>query len=95
MHRYRLMWEDVRYEPGELKVVAYDANGNKAEEKVVRTAGKPHHLQLVIDRSQLSADGKDLAYITVSVVDKDGNLCPNDVREVNFKRNEDYFTSLA
>ena len=85
MHRYRLMWEDVKYEPGEVKVVAYDANGNKAEEKVIRTAGKPHHLQLQVDRKQLTADGKDLAYITVSVVDKDGNLCPDDGREVAFK----------
>ena len=42
--RYRLMWMDVPYEPGEVKVVAYDASGKPAEEKVVRTAGKPHHL---------------------------------------------------
>nr|MCR4765818.1 DUF4982 domain-containing protein [Bacteroidaceae bacterium] len=85
MHRYRLMWEDVKYEPGEVKVVAYDAQGNKVEEKTIRTAGKPHHLQLTVDRSQICADGKDLAYITVSVVDKDGNLCPDDGREVSFK----------
>jgi beta-galactosidase len=85
MHRYRLMWEDVKYEPGEIKVVAYDAQGNKAEEKTIRTAGKPHHIQLEVDRSMIEADGKDLAYITVSVVDKDGNLCPDDGREVSFK----------
>ena len=82
--RYRLMWLDVPYEPGEVKVVAYDANGRAAEEKVVRTAGKPHHLELVADRTELSADGKDLAYITVRVVDKDGNLCPADNRLVQF-----------
>ena len=82
--RYRLMWMDVPYEPGEVKVVAYDASGKIAEEKVVRTAGKPHHLEVVADRSQLTADGKDLAYITVRVVDKDGNLCPSDSRLVNF-----------
>jgi beta-galactosidase len=82
--RYRLMWMDVPYEPGEVKVVAYDASGNPAEEKVIRTAGKPHHLELVADRTHLSADGKDLAYITVRVVDKDGNLCPADSRMVNF-----------
>ena len=69
--RYRLMWMDVPYEPGELKVVAYDASGKQAEEKIVRTAGKPHHLELVADRTRLAADGKDLAYITVRVVDKD------------------------
>ena len=78
--RYRLMWMDVPYEPGEVKVVAYDASGKPAEEKVIRTAGKPHHLELVADRTRLSADGKDLAYITVRVVDKDGNLCPADSR---------------
>lgn len=83
--RFRLMWLDVPYEPGELKVVAYDAQGNTAEEKVIRTAGKPHHLELVADRTTLSADGKDLAYITVRVVDKDGNLCPLDSRLVNFR----------
>jgi len=83
-HRYRLMWMDVVYEPGEVKVVAYDKAGNVAEEKVIRTAGKPDHLQLTVDRQELTADGKDLAYITVSVVDKDGNLCPHDGRMVNF-----------
>ena len=82
--RYRLMWTDVPYEPGELKVVAYDNSGKKVEEKTVRTAGKPHHLEVVADRTALSADGKDLAYITVRVVDKDGNLCPADDRLVFF-----------
>ncbi|MBE6287431.1 MAG: glycoside hydrolase family 2 protein [Mediterranea massiliensis] len=83
--RYRLMWTEVPYEPGEVKVVAYDKTGKVAAEKVMRTAGKPHHLELKVDRTQLTADGKDLAYITVSVVDKDGNLCPSDSRMVNFQ----------
>ena len=82
--RYRLMWMDVPYEPGELKVVAYDKDGRPAEEKIVRTAGKSHHLEVVADRMQLTADGKDLAYLTVRVVDKDGNLCPADNRLVTF-----------
>lgn len=82
--RYRLMWMDVPYEAGELKVVAYDKDGRPAEEKIVRTAGKPHHLEVVADRMQLTADGKDLAYLTVRVVDKDGNLCPADNRLVTF-----------
>lgn len=82
--RYRLMWTDVPYEPGELKVVAYDNSGKKVEEKTVRTTGKPHHLEVVADRTTLSSDGKDLAYITVRVVDKDGNLCPADDRLVSF-----------
>ncbi|MCD7898929.1 MAG: DUF4982 domain-containing protein [Bacteroides sp.] len=83
-HRYRLMWMDVVYEPGELKVVAYDKAGKAVEEKIVRTAGAPHHLEVIADRNEISADGKDLAYLTIRVVDKDGNLCPHDGRLVNF-----------
>lgn len=82
--RYRLMWMDAVYEPGEVKVVAYDALGKAVEEKTIHTAGKPHHIELIPDRTQLSADGKDLAYINVRVVDKDGNLCPNDQRLIKF-----------
>jgi beta-galactosidase len=83
-HRYRLMWMDVVYEPGEVKVVAYDEKGNAVSEKIVRTAGKPHRIELDVDRSQLIANGDDLAYITVKVVDKAGNLCPHESRMVNF-----------
>ena len=83
--RYRLMWTEAVYQPGELRVVAYDKQGKVAEECIVRTAGKPHHLELVADRTELTADGKDLSYITVRVVDKDGNLCPFDNREVSFR----------
>lgn len=83
-NRYRLMWMDTKYEPGEVKVVAYDKNGKAVAEKVVRTAGKPHHIELVSNRNELTADGKDLAYVTVKVVDKDGNLCPADNRLINF-----------
>lgn len=84
-NRYRLMWYDAVYQLGEVKVVAYDEQGNPAAEKTIRTAGKPHHIELVTDRTSLQADGKDLAYITLRIVDKDGNLCPNDGRLVNFK----------
>ena len=77
-NRYRLMWYDAVYQPGEVKVVAYDEQGNPAAEKTIRTAGKPHHIELVTDRTSLQADGKDLAYVTLRIVDKDGNLCPND-----------------
>jgi len=89
LDRYRLRWNDVRYEPGELKVIVYDETGQKAGEKVVKTAGKPAHLQLdswtqQSDLSPLSslhsplkADGTDLAFITVSLVDKQGTLIPD------------------
>lgn len=82
--RYRLMWNETVYEPGELKVVAYDADGNKTEEKMVRTAGKPHHLVLTPNRRALLANGDDLVYITIQVADKDGNIVPTDNRKVKF-----------
>lgn len=87
-NRYRLMWMDAVYEPGEVKVVAYNKEGKAVAEKVVRTAGKPHHIELVSNRNELTADGKDLAYVTVKVVDKDGNLCPTDNRQINFSARE-------
>lgn len=83
--RYRLMWHNVTYEPGEVKVIAYDADGKAVAEKNVYTAGKPHHIELQTDYTSLKADGKDLAYVTVRVVDKEGNLCPTDGRLLNFR----------
>lgn len=82
--RYRLMWNETRYEPGELKVVAYDKDGNRAAEKIVRTAGKPHHLVVTSNTDRLAANGDDLAYLTVQVADKDGNIVPTDSRRVKF-----------
>jgi len=73
--RYRLMWMDVKYEPGTLKVLAYDKDGNVAAEKSVVTAGKPSKLVLEADRTELDADGRDISFVTVSVVDEKGNPC--------------------
>lgn len=84
LHRYRLMWNDAVYQPGEVKVVAYDAQGRVADEKVMRTAGKAHHLVLSSNRTDLSANGEDLAYITVQVADKDGNILPTESRDLKF-----------
>lgn len=83
--RYRLMWNDVIYQPGKVKVTAYDENGNPADEKIIKTAGKPHHLVLSSNRTSMKADDEDLVYITVQVADKNGNLVPTDTRKVNFK----------
>ena len=83
--RYRLMWDDVVYAPGEIRVVALDAEGKAVAEKTVRTAGEPDHLVLNVDRSTIKADGKDLAYVEVSVADKDGNPCPAETGLVDFK----------
>lgn len=85
LNRYRLMWNEVKYAPGELKVVAYDAQGNKAAEKVVKTAGKAHHLVATVNHSTLAANGEDLAYVTVQVADRNGNLVPTDNRLVKFE----------
>ncbi|ACU63579.1 beta-galactosidase GalB [Chitinophaga pinensis] len=74
--RYRLMWNDVVYQPGTIRVVAYDNTGKAVAEDSVSTAGTPHHIQLEADNNVLTADGKDLSYITASVVDAKGNLCP-------------------
>ena len=75
--RYRLMWMDTKYEPGTVKVVAYNDKGEAVAEKEIHTAGKPDHIELVADRNEIKADGKDLSFVTVRVVDKEGNLCPD------------------
>ena len=77
LSRYRLVWDNVVYEPGELKVVVYDKNGKAAGEETVHTAGAPAALRLTADKQTLAADGNDLSYITVALTDKDGNLCPD------------------
>lgn len=83
-NRYRLMWMNVKYEPGTLKVVAYDDNGKAVAEKSVSTAGKPYAIQLVADRKTLTADGEDLSYITATIVDKNGNECPAANNQLSF-----------
>lgn len=98
--RFRLHWDSVKYEPGELKVVAYGGDGAIIAEDVVRTSGEPYAIKLVADRGTgsalrdygqmepntnpalfeqggyLDADGRDMAFVTAVVVDKDGNPCP-------------------
>ena len=76
LRRYRLMWTDVNYEPGEVKVVAYDAAGRAADSTLTRTAGSPARLLLQPDRQVIHADGDDLCFITVSMADEAGTLVP-------------------
>lgn len=83
--RYRLMWMDTKYEPGTVKVVAYDANGKAVAEKVMKTAGTPYKIVLEADRTQIAADGKDISFVNVKIVDKEGNFCPTEDREIAFK----------
>ena len=83
-NRYRLMWMDVKYEPGTLKVVAFDKQGDKAAEKEIHTAGEPYQIILQPEVSVIKANGEDLAYVTVSVVDKNGNPCPTATNQLKF-----------
>ncbi len=83
--RYRLMWMDTKYEAGTVKVVAYNENGEVAAEKEIKTAGKPYKIELIPDRTEITADGKDLSFVTVKVVDKEGNLCPVAANQIKFK----------
>ena len=90
LDRYRLRWNEVKYEPGELKVVVYDAEGQKAGEKVLRTAGKPAQLKLDVwtqhdDDLSLRADGEDMAFVTVSLVDANGTLIPDAADQLTFE----------
>jgi len=85
MERFRLMWKDVVYQPGEIRVVTYDEDGKAAAEKTVRTAGKAAAIKLTPDRNVLKADGEDLCYLNVSLTDKDGNPVPADSRLVQVK----------
>ena len=97
LNRYRLRWNDVRYEPGELRVVVYDGQGLPAGEQTVRTVGKPAKLKLDVWTQQsdlspltshlspLNPDGQDLAYVTVSLVDRRGNLIPQAADQLNFE----------
>ena len=68
-HDYRLRWDDVTYQPGELKVVAYK-DGETWATNVVRTTDEPFGLEAVPDRSVIRADGKDLSFVTIQVVDE-------------------------
>ena len=72
--RYRLMWFDVPYKKGKIEVVAYDTNGKAVAKETIKTAGKPHHLEVVWANE--SENPEELCYYTVRVVDKKGNLCP-------------------
>jgi len=73
---YRLKWNDVIYQPGSIRVVGYDSQGNILSQKEIKTAGEPYQVELIPDRSSIHADGEDLSFVTVRVTDQEGNLCP-------------------
>ncbi len=82
--RYRLMWMNTKYEPGTVKVVAYNEKGEAVAEKEIKTAGTAAKIILTPDRTELSADGKDISFINVKLIDKEGNFCATDEREISF-----------
>jgi len=82
-YEYRLRWNDVVYEPGELKVIAYK-NGQKWAEDVMKTTGPASQLTLQADRTKIKADGQDLSYVTVKIADQSGLMVPQTSHLVRF-----------
>jgi beta-galactosidase len=82
-YEYRLRWDSVKYQPGELKAVAYK-DGEPWAEKVLSTAGDAEKLLLFADRNSIKADGYDLSFITVQISDSDRQLVPRSSNEIKF-----------
>lgn len=80
---YHVAWR-VPFEPGEVKVVS-QKDGKEVLSQTIRTAGEPAQIRLTPDRSALHADGRDLSFVTVEILDKEGNLCPLAENEVFFE----------
>lgn len=80
---YRLRWDDVVYEPGELRVVAYKG-GKRWASDVVKTTGPASRLKLEPDRDRINADGRDLSFVTLTVTDKDGLMVPRAKNAIRF-----------
>lgn len=81
--KYRLEWNDVRYEPGVLRAVSYK-NGEVWDEATVETTGVPAALRLTVDKNELTADGRDLAFATLEVIDAEGRVVPTAFVDVDF-----------
>lgn len=80
--KYHVMWR-VKYEPGVVKAVARK-DGKEVRIQEIKSAGEPYAIRLTADKKTLAADGRDLSFVTVEIVDKDGNLCPNAENQVAF-----------
>ncbi|KAL5001347.1 glycoside hydrolase superfamily [Aspergillus recurvatus] len=81
---YRFRWDNVVYEPGELHVVAYK-NGTEWATDTVKTAGEPAQLRLRPDRTQISADGEDISFVTLEILDGRGNVVPYAKNLIHFE----------
>ncbi len=82
-YEYRLRWDEVKYEPGQLKVIAYK-NGTRWAEELVQTTGSANQLIITADRNMINADGTDLSFITVKVADSNGLMVPDANNKVSF-----------
>ena len=82
-YQYRIIWNDVTYQPGELKVVTYK-NGKKWATEVMKTTGPAQKLTMQPDRPKIQADGNDLSYVTVTVADKSGLMVPRSKNHIQF-----------
>ena len=80
---YRIRWDDVAYEPGELKVVAYK-NGKQWATDTMKTAGEASQLVLKPDRSTIAGDGHDISFVAMTVVDKNGTAVPRSKNLIHF-----------
>lgn len=85
LDRFRLRWNNVVYEPGEIRVVAYGNDGSVIGEQCVATAGDPTAMILEADRKIINADHDDMAFITVSMTDANGNFCPTLTDDLSFE----------
>ena len=84
LDRYRLRWNNVKYEPGEIRVVAYDEQGNNIGEDVRQTAGKAVALVAKTELDRYQADGEDLIFVRVHAIDKKGVFVPTCQNELTF-----------
>ena len=84
IERFRLMWHNVVYEPGELKAFAYK-EGQLLGVAILKTAGKSYNIKLTPDQKTISADGMDLSYILIEAYDKDNNPCPLADNKIDIK----------
>jgi beta-galactosidase len=83
IERSRLMWNDIAYEAGELKAVAFK-EGVVIGENIMKTAGEPYEIRLTPDRKTISSGGMDLSYIVVEAYDRNGNPCPLADNQIDF-----------
>ncbi len=83
VYEYRLRWDDVTYQPGQLRAVSYK-NGKEWATAVMQTTDAPAKLELAPDRANIRADGLDLSFVTVRIVDKDGRLAPTANNHLRF-----------